>query len=359
MSESRIWQLSARKLTQDITLEELQELEQLLQANPAIASQLELHSHYFMSKGSNEGIADEEAWQKQMEKLHQHFPQVFPLPHQQKHVSIRWRIAAWAVAALFLISIPMFDFFLLKPAYKETVSFQALELKAVDSSYEMQLPDGSKVMLNKNSHISLSEGFGEKNRAVRLEGEAFFDIAHNAALPFTVNIRSIQIKVLGTTFNVRAYSDEKELQASLFKGSVEITDGVHKSLKLLLKPNEKVTLPINEESAEEDAATPAKSSNAFPFKMEKLAKEEASGMVPEIAWTRHKLVFNSEPLSQVVNKLEKWFDVSIKIRDASLRDERFTGVFEEETIDEALSNLQHTYPFRFTKTRTGDFIIKK
>ena len=259
--------------------------------------------------------------------------------------------------ALILVCISITGYFFLRSEKKSTTGFTAIApIKTSDTAHTVILPDGSKVTLNKKSHIFLSKGFGVDIRNVALEGEAFFDVAHNAGMPFTVQARSIQIKVLGTAFNVRAYADEQEVQASLIRGSLEVTQQNQKHIRLLLKPNEKISIPVDEGLNTEKRREPLVD---FPYKMEALQTEESSGMIPETAWVEHKLVFNSEPLSSVVEKLEKWYNVSIRIEDNALANEKFTGAFENENITEALTALQFTFPFRFKQTRRGEFIIKR
>lgn len=113
----------------------------------------------------------------------------------------------------------------------------------------------------------------------------------------------------------------------------------------MLKPNEKVSIQVHDapnSSAPEDTET--------LFKLEALHREEATGIIPETAWIQDKLMFNSEPLEEVARKLEKWYRVSIIIDNPGLKEEQFTGVFEKETIGEALTALQLTYPFQYTIT---------
>lgn len=352
MSLNRIWQLTARKLTRDITLEELQELEQLLRAHPELVSQLKLHSHYFKSGNYNgETPESAEAWQRQLKKLNENFPENFHVDNQRpKKKQVKMAIAMVAIFIFFgVVAGATYTFW--KPNKKIETAKTIITKKTNTNLHWIMLPDGSRVKLNKKSHISLSKNFGKSNRSVSLEGEAFFDVAHDSKKPFVVEVGSIRVKVLGTSFNVRAYLDEGKVQTSLFRGSVEITDKAHKNLKVLLKPNEKLTIPIR--------AITSKLAEDFPYKIENLQKEELSGIIPEMAWVEHKLVFNSDPLSEVAVKLGKWHNINIIIEDPSLKEERFSAIFEKESINDALNALKTSYPFQFRKEEDGTIIIYK
>lgn len=360
MHHARIYQLSARKLTQDATLEELQELEQLLREHPELAAQLDMHGRFFNIEMKQEAAdtATSEAWQRQEMTLRAHFPEAFggADPQPAKKRSLLKKIG-WSMAAAGMILAVVLGYFLngRKGNTENPVpQADAAAIEATSSKHEVTLPDGSRAILNKNSHLYLSEGFGSVNRNIRLEGEAFFDVVHNGQLPFIVQAASVQVKVLGTAFNVRAYKDEREVETSLIRGSVEITDKMNKALKILMKPNEKVTIQLDQKSLP-DISREVR----MLYKMEELKKEEVSGMISETAWVQDKLVFNSAPLLEVVRKLEKWYNVSIKIENDSLKEERFTGVFEKETVNEALTALQLTYPFYFEIAPGGNLVIIK
>lgn len=359
MHHARIYQLSARKLTQDATLEELQELEQLLREHPELASQLEMHGRFFNIEATQEAADAEtgEAWKRQEALMRTRFPEVFGNRRGHTKKSALLKKIGWSIAAACMILALTLGYFfnsrkgaVINPAPPTA----AAAIEATSSKHEVTLPDGSRAILNKNSHLYLSEGFGSVNRNIRLEGEAFFDVVHNGQLPFTVQAATVQVKVLGTAFNVRAYKDEREVETSLIRGAVEITDKVNKELKILMKPNEKVTIQLDEKNLP-DISREVR----MLYKMEELKKEEVSGMISETAWVQDKLVFNSAPLLEVVRKLEKWYNVSIRIENDALKEERFTGVFEKETINEALTALQLTYPFYFEIAPGGNLVIIK
>ncbi|MCH5599006.1 FecR family protein [Niabella ginsengisoli] len=168
---SRWCYLAARKLSNDITLEEMQELEQILSKDPQLASQLEMHERYFNANSEEVRIEDDQvlsAWNKVSQAINN---QAYIKPSEiyvKKYSSKRkLAIGLFLVVPVFLIA----GFFFIDNARYTKIS---AKIESSDTKYDVTLPDGSKVTLNKKSHIYLSDGFGKTNRNVILEGEAFF-----------------------------------------------------------------------------------------------------------------------------------------------------------------------------------------
>lgn len=359
MSTSRIWQLAARKLTHDITLEELQELEQLLKDDPALASKLDLHQQCFNTTAEHPGHEDghsRKAWQKQLQLMAAEFPDDFAAQPPPSPMRKRRTMLYAALSILVLVPAGLLAWYLLQSGNRQPAVAEATTIEALDKKHEMTLPDGTRAILNKNSHIHLNEGFGQTNRTLALEGEAFFDVAHDASLPMIIQAASVQVRVMGTAFNVRAYKNEKLVTASLIRGSIEVTDKANEQMKLVLKPNDKVTIRLEPLPP---AGMPEQKKTEHYYKVESLKKEELNEIVQELTPVVQKLTFESEPLEQVVEKLEKWYHVSITVQDEKLKKEKFTGEFEKEDISEALTALQITYPFHFTIQADGKILITR
>lgn len=162
----------------------------------------------------------------------------------------------------------------------------------------LTLSDGTRVWLNAGSRFTYPAAFTAADRRVELVGEGFFEVAHNPDAPFRVHTSSMEIKVLGTRFNLKAYDDEVS-RVTLAEGAVEVTAG--KGDKLTLKPRQQACY-----------------SEAGGLRL--------VGMVdPELAsgWMGGQLVFTRECLSDIVRELQRKFDVAIRIDDASLQTQRF------------------------------------
>jgi ferric-dicitrate binding protein FerR (iron transport regulator) len=204
------------------------------------------------------------------------------------------------------------------------------------------LPDGSSIILRKNSTVELAAGFSKANRKLTLTGEAFFDVTQNAQHPFMVHTAALDIKVLGTVFNVSAYGNGKT-ETALFKGKVEVTLANRPEEKIVLQPNQKITT---------DGIVLSKPAIA------PLDADPVDHKAREIAWVRNRLEIENEPLETIAGKLEKWYGIPVTFADDDVKQYRYSGTFESETILKALDALQLSYPFNF-KMENGEIIISK
>lgn len=343
---TRIWYLLGRKLSGEAGIEELRELEALLLANPALASKIEIHEKYFNHKKqlSQNTLADD-AWQKIQ---HQIAPQaegdkkIYSPKNSLKFLRKPW----WAAAALAIVSIGIFlitkSSIGLKGAADGHFGNAEIVKTSVDEKTKTILPDGSTVWLNKDSRITCSKDFGKSNREITLVGEAFFDVVHKAELPMVVHAGAVSIKVKGTAFNIKNYPSEHKVEAALIRGSIELEMNIgNRKQRVLMLPNEKITVLDNA------VVKSVKQQPESIMVKEPLVVEQQSGLIPEVAWIQNQLVFNKESFVSLAEKMGKWYGVSIIINDSALREERFTGVFKNENLEEALNALQFTYGFRY------------
>jgi ferric-dicitrate binding protein FerR (iron transport regulator) len=152
--------------------------------------------------------------------------------------------------------------------------------------YRLTLPDGTKVWVNAASSIIYPTAFTGKERKVRIEGEAFFEVAQNKDQPFIVEVRDgLSVEVLGTGFNVNAYSDEPSVRTTLVSGSVKVR---YDRESLLLKPDQQVQL------------TGAR-----------LTLDKQPNMDETLAWRNGYFLFSRTPLDVVMRQLSRWYDIDI------------------------------------------------
>jgi transmembrane sensor len=176
------------------------------------------------------------------------------------------------------------------------------------------LPDGSKVKLNSNSRISYPKNFF-KNRMITLEGEAFFSVVRNESSPFIVKTKSFQTEVLGTLFNVNAYS-WSENKVSVLEGKVKVTafsSALDQGFKVLEK-KEAVEI-VNSEFRDAD------------FNLD------------EILWKDGFLVFRNENIQSISAKIERWFGVTVIVKNQSAIAGNFKGKYANESLDEILVGM--------------------
>jgi ferric-dicitrate binding protein FerR (iron transport regulator) len=219
----------------------------------------------------------------------------------------------------------------------------------------LSLPDGTRVWLNSNSKLNFSRDFNVKDRDVTLEGEAYFEVAKDARLPFVVHASSLDITVLGTSFAVKSYPQDETIEATLLNGSIEVSrKGNPGATRIILKPNEKLVYSkyvTTHHPTGNPPSVPAYTAPAPPpdvaLTVNPIRQDIPDSDKVETGWLYNRLVFDGDHFRQLADKMERWFNVRIRIRDDRLNDYRFSGIFEKETLDEALKELQLTRSFTY------------
>ena len=184
------------------------------------------------------------------------------------------------------------------------------------------LPDGTDVILNSASQLSYLSDFGRNERRVHLEGEGYFKVAHDARRTFTVQVGELEVKVMGTVFNVCAYSNDQDVTVVLLEGKV----GVYTpSTSATLSPGEKIN---------------------YNKSTRKLSTEK---VYPDdyVSWTKGNLYFQNESLENIMKALSRVYDVTIRIDSPKISEERFTGTIPGGGIQNALNIIMLTSPFRY------------
>jgi transmembrane sensor len=271
------------------------------------------------------------------------------------------RILYRAVQIAAIIIIAFGVGFLVQKYLPEENAFTHLNVP-LGAKLQIELPDGSQVWVNSGSALKYPTNMDAKEVDLFLEGEAFFDIVKNPKRKLNVRTSTLNIQVLGTRFNVKSYNDEDVVETTLVNGSISITGKVgNKKIEkpILLKSNEQAKLIKSEgKFSLEDTNAPANIEDK-PDTKENDVEMTASEIQPRInisenidvekffSWKDNKLVFRNEPLESLVRKLERWYNVSIKIQDPDLKKSRYTGTFENETIEQAIKALSISLPFKY------------
>jgi transmembrane sensor len=233
------------------------------------------------------------------------------------------------------------------------------------SKSKIRLPDGSIVNLNSGSKLVSPAVYGKSYRQVDLEGEAYFNVKADASRPFYVNASEIIIKATGTAFNIKSYPGSNIIETILISGSLEISEkervaeGRIMALKpMILKPNQEAIYIRNPEKFTVSELQEFNLKAETP-KGSKLAILDKADIHSRIAWNDNKLVFNNEKFEDLIIKLERWFNVRITIISQELKKERFTGTFENETIEQVLEALKMAEFFEYTIVKNEIMIFKK
>lgn len=216
---------------------------------------------------------------------------------------------------------------------------------------QVRLPDGSMVKLNAGSTISYSSNFNVKNRTIMLKGEAYFMVVHNANKPFIVNNTYITVKVLGTTFNLKAY-DNEDVETSLVKGSIQVFLPHKKTASATLKPNEKFLL----QTTKNQSATKETTLQKQNFKVIKPKFfNDSTEIRSDLEWVSNRISFDNEVLETILKRLERRYNVDFKVKNTKVLKYRFTGTFNDASLIAILNALKLSQDFDFRKE--GNVIV--
>ena len=264
------------------------------------------------------------------------------------------------IAAIFVIafSLGMLCQDFLSGKRPEQIAFIE-NIVPLGSKSEIKLPDGSSVYLNAGSTLRYPTVYGKTTRDVYLEGEGYFKVSRQAGKPFTVHTALSNIRALGTEFNVKAYPDEDVVETTLIKGEVAVEKGETGGAidqAVLLKPGQKLSVTAHAETlATETKALPhdAQSNGATsvpdeqPIQPAPVVRQlTPSVAAAEVSWKERNWRIESEPLQDLIVKLDRRYDVRIEV-DELLKSYRFTGTIKDESLEQVLYAMQLTAPIRF------------
>lgn len=188
--------------------------------------------------------------------------------------------------------------------------------------YMINLPDGSKVWLNAESSLSFPNTFNPNERKVILNGEAYFDIATNIKSPFIVTVDDMQIEVLGTEFNVNAYSDSPNISTTLVEGTVKVSQGVQ---NIVLQPNQQSIW--NKES-------------------KKLSVKHIDTKLAS-AWKNGYFIFENTNIKTIMSQLSRWYDIEVEYLGDTSKKEYTGSILKRSNIQEVLNMLELTGTINF------------
>jgi ferric-dicitrate binding protein FerR (iron transport regulator) len=170
----------------------------------------------------------------------------------------------------------------------------------------------------------------------------------------------MDVKVLGTVFNVKAYPTDKLTETSLIKGSVEIMLHNKAAEKILLRPNQKIILPNHkDDNTATIAVKNAPKTNVEDFKITGLTYSKVDSTLTEVSWTENRLVFNESRLDEVAAELERWYNITIRFNDEQVKQYRFTAFFDQKNIVQVLDALQLSRRFEYKIAENNNIIISK
>lgn len=253
-------------------------------------------------------------------------PEQTEVAFPKKTKALPWKhyvISFMKVAAIFVLGFAL-HFFL---NWQKTTHHELQHQIHVPTGQhvEIMLADGSKVWLNSGSILTFPSKFNGKKRMVELDGEGFFEVKSDKEHPFIVSTSKYQVKAVGTSFNIYDYQDSPQFEAALLNGKVEVTTNAKKSSVVILTPNQRAAL------------------------CQGVLKVKPIENANNYLWRKGILYFN-EPLLEVFDKLQEYYDIEFQIRNSSLtrKSPYCTGKFRaKDGLEHIIRVLKETNHFDY------------
>ncbi len=245
-----------------------------------------------------------------------------------------WKYMKWAASVVLIVSLS-FILYSIQRENKQDHVAKELSVRMITKSNgfgrksTIFLKDGTAVELDADSKITYPSVFTGNRREVILTGEAYFTVAHDPSRPFIVKAGPINIKVLGTEFNVRAFSGTKEIKVSLRRGQVEIFNEVNKkgiSDKLFLSPGQSVVYHLEKEN---------------------FGKTLKFDPVEDCGWKDGIIYFKRASFKSVIDKLEKWYNVQFRVVNQPPAVWSYSGMFDNQNLDNVLRSIGFSQGFSY------------
>ena len=367
MAESRFVELLTKELTEGLTSAEKQEIDLLLQQNPRYKTQSAVIKEYW-NNDKSASKASEANFKKVMDAIRVAGQPVNvesdAEPDDEEEDFKLWRVLKY-IAAVLILGTTLFVWYLLANLNKEPAL--ALNWQHTSTAPRVKerlvLPDGTIVTLNSGTNFKYPLSFGGKNREVYLNGEAFFEVHKDREHPFIIHTKKMNVRVLGTVFNIKSYDNESHSETSLIHGSIEVTLNDRVSDRIILKPREKLiiqnNLPPQIKTNITNSNTKLKAVEGIQYSLTNITYlPRIDSAAVETLWLKNKLVFKNEDFESIADDMERWYGITIVFEHEQLKKLRFTATFESETAIEALESLRFTAGFHFKKKGLIFYISK-
>lgn len=192
---------------------------------------------------------------------------------------------------------------------------------------QVQLADGTTVMVNVDSELRHPSFFASDRRVVQLSGEAYFDVEPDSDRPFIVQTETASVRVRGTAFNVRGYPDDDEMAVAVTEGGVSV------------EPQDGTDEPASVELGAGEVGRMTKADATI--------QTEAADVTAYTGWTEGRLVFEDAPLPKVARRLERWYGLHVRVQDPALRSLRLTATLKSQSVGDVLDVVAASLGIRY------------
>lgn len=344
ISENQFYNLLSLKLSSDASKQELELLQQQLEANP----QWQFLYDQMMQAGVVYPIENiEQSYAAHIVKMQlQGKLENQPLVEEMEIPKNSFRRIFFALAiAASIIGFSCFVYIKINEKEQVKNSLNEVATKRGSKSF-IKLPDGTQVWLNADSKLTFNENFGDITREVSLNGEAFFDVSHDAEHPFIIHTGKADIKVLGTTFNIKNYELDKTMEASLIKGKIEVTLIDRPDEKIIIHPQEKIIISKEVNPRGKGIKSPKVIQAVNRVVLTSVTMKDS--LIAETGWMKDKMVFVNQSLEKIAEEIERKFAVTVIFKTNVIKQYRYTGVFEKESVNQIFHIIQLSRKINYT-----------
>lgn len=365
----RFIELLTKELIEELTSAEKQELELLFQQNPSYKKQAASIEEYWNSDAKDYN-ASAAKFSKMMDVINLAEKSIVDdravEQEQPQKNAILWPAVRY-IAATLVAGLTLYFWYLSTYPAKNAVQATNWQRKITSPRMKarMVLSDSTIVTLNSGTTLKYPVSFEGKNREVYLNGEAFFEVHKDKKHPFIIHTNEMNVKVLGTAFNIKSYDNESHSETSLIHGSIEVTLNDRVADRIILKPHEKLIIEKDKVTLNLDKANKPAGSNSqtaakgTQYSLTNLTYSPSiDSAAVETLWLKNKLVFKNEDFESIAADMERWYGIQIIFKREELKKFRFTANFQKESAVEALESLRLTEDFHFKKDGTMFYISK-
>lgn len=232
------------------------------------------------------------------------------------------------VAAVFLVIAGAYGFYIYSDSMpdasqaetKEQIVYQSITSKEGER-VEVRLNDGTKVVLNASSEIKYPENYGRSSREIHLKGEAYFEVNNENPLPFIVFTNGTRVEDISTKFNVKAYPNQQETEVIVSEGKVRVSPNTSAEEHEKTLPNETFVLLTQGQKVHVSDNAPH------------ILQVERADLEKALSWLEDRLIFDAEPLSEIIKRLESYYKVEVLVSDPTLLNKRITTSFNKESLE--------------------------
>jgi len=278
-----------------------------------------------LSKQFDELIPEDEINNKDLDKILYRIHYDINCKNAAQKVNPFDRWAKWATRIAGILILPIALFAGIRSYNEAQLKKESwVEIKAPAwTRIQFRLPDGTMGWLNSNSSVTYNGNF-TSDRQIKLNGEAFFNVFKDKTRPFVVNTNEISVKVLGTRFNIASYTNENKVEVVLQEGKL-VFNGKRLNQSYVMKPNDLVVYDKTSEKINTEIVQPIK----------------------YLSWTQGKLVFRNDPLDVIARRLERWYNISVKIEAENTENIRWRATFPDESLENVLIFLKRSLPVNY------------